>query len=374
MSKFSSQIYSLAIFVGLSACGTPNDSSGPDQVHAAYSPATDSAFPASEGSVSTSGAASPTPVAKGSVAGEAGSGTDGVGGSQHVASLTAGSFSDALNLTAFMNYLQADASTRVSLPDASPFTFEMELASLKAIVPVKPTTAATKLDIALVIDVTGSMGDELSYLQKEWNTVTTSLQTLFPALALRMSLVVYKDTTDEFVTAGIPFTESREAFQAELAKYSAGGGGDQPEAVDAALATGNNLQWNADSRKVLFWVADAAPHENKEAASVAEVLKLKEKGVSIYPLAASGIGPKAELVMRLGALLTGGQYLFLTDDSGIGNSHAEPHIPCYTVEQLKHLLLRVLTDEVSGTRSEPKPEHVVRTVGKPVQGVCQPAP
>jgi hypothetical protein len=30
--------------------------------------------------------------------------------------------------------------------------------------------------------------------------------------------------------------------------------------------------------------------------------------------------------MRAAALVTGGQYLFLTDDSGVGDAHGEPHI------------------------------------------------
>ena len=29
-----------------------------------------------------------------------------------------------------------------------------------------------------------------------------------------------------------------------------------------------------------------------------------------------------------------GRYLFLTDDSGIGNDHEEPRVPCYRVERL----------------------------------------
>ena len=42
--------------------------------------------------------------------------------------------------------------------------------------------------------------------------------------------------------------------------------------------------------------------------------------------------------MRQAALVTNGRYLFLTDDSGVGLSHAEPNIACYRVTSLKSLL------------------------------------
>ncbi|MEF9479208.1 hypothetical protein OWR28_17025 [Chryseobacterium sp. 1B4] len=46
--------------------------------------------------------------------------------------------------------------------------------------------------------------------------------------------------------------------------------------------------------------------------------------------------------MRTFALLTNGTYTFLTDDSGIGNSHIKPTIDSYEVEKLNDLLLRLI--------------------------------
>ncbi len=53
--------------------------------------------------------------------------------------------------------------------------------------------------------------------------------------------------------------------------------------------------------------------------------------VHIYPVASSGVDELTELTMRSAAQLTGGRYLFLTDDSGVGGAHMEPSIPCYFV-------------------------------------------
>ena len=40
------------------------------------------------------------------------------------------------------------------------------------------------------------------------------------------------------------------------------------------------------------------------------------------------------------AVMTGGKYVFLTDDSGVGNSHEEPDISGYTVEKLNDLMVQ----------------------------------
>ena len=120
-----------------------------------------------------------------------------------------------------------------------------------------------------------------------------------------------------------------------------------------------------------FLVADAPPHTNDIDDTLEAVDDLRAKGVAIYPVASSGVAGEAEFVMRSAALLTGAQYMFLTDDSGVGNSHAEPHIPCYTVEQLAPLMVRAVRSELSGKRVEAEERFTVRTVGQGQSGMCE---
>jgi hypothetical protein len=87
-------------------------------------------------------------------------------------------------------------------------------------------------------------------------------------------------------------------------------------------------------------------------------------------VAASGVDQSAELTMRSTAQITGGRYLFLTNDSGIGNDHMKPHIPCYTVTRFDTAMVRMVASEMSGTHIEPTAEEVVRTVGEPKDGKC----
>lgn len=233
-------------------------------------------------------------------------------------------------------------------------------------------TLPTKLDIALVVDATGSMGDEMDYLKVEIRDIADAIHRHFPNVDQRFALVVYRDIGDQYVTRVFDFTGNIDAFQRDLSAQSAGGGGDYPEAMDAALADAAKLSWRkGDTARVTFLVADAPPHTNKIDDTFKQVDKLRSKGVAVYPVASSGVAGEAEFVMRTAAMLTGAQYLFLTDDSGVGNPHAEPHIPCYTVEQLAPLMVRAVRSELSGRRVEAEDQFTIRTVGKGQGGVCE---
>lgn len=230
----------------------------------------------------------------------------------------------------------------------------------------------TKLDIALVIDATGSMGDEMEYLKVEIRDIAEAIARHFPNVDQRYALIVYRDNGDQYVTRVFDFTGDLDHFQRDLSAQSAAGGGDYPEAMDVAMKAAAKLSWRTgDAARVTFLVADAPPHSNDIDDTLEAVDGLRSKGVAVYPVASSGVAGEAEFVMRAAAMLTGAQYLFLTDDSGVGNPHAEPHIPCYTVEQLAPLMVRAVRSELSGRRVEAEDPYIIRTVGKGQAGVCE---
>jgi len=76
--------------------------------------------------------------------------------------------------------------------------------------------------------------------------------------------------------------------------------------------------------------------------------------------------------MRSMAQITGGRFMFLTDDSGIGNPHAEPTVDCYVVTRLDNMVTRILNSLISGQRDEPEADEVIRSVGNYRSGVCAP--
>ena len=90
----------------------------------------------------------------------------------------------------------------------------------------------------------------------------------------------------------------------------------------------------------------------------------------IYPVASSGIDRPTELLMRSSAQLTGGRYMFLTDDSGIGGAHLEPSVPCYFVTKLTSAMVRMIDIEMSGEYVEPDEDEIIRKGGDPQDGAC----
>lgn len=226
------------------------------------------------------------------------------------------------------------------------------------------------LDLALVIDATGSMGDEIEYLKAEIANIAEEVARTHPEIDQRYALVVYRDQGDAYVSRHFDFTPNLNRFTRHLNLQRANGGGDYPEAMDRAMLDAAGLRWRDEGARMLFLVADAPPHPEAMAQTLNTVEELRGQGVAMYPIAASGVADSAELVMRASAAISGGQYIFLTDDSGIGNSHAEPHIPCYTVQSLRNSMLRAIESELAGHRIDADPQRTIRQVGAAQGGVC----
>ncbi len=227
-----------------------------------------------------------------------------------------------------------------------------------------------KLDLMLVIDTTGSMGDEIRYLQSELSAILTQLRRNHPGLDLKIGFVFYRDVGDEYVTSTLPLTGDFSAAQGSLRQQSANGGGDYPEAMEQALIRAAGQAWRPDAVHTMLLVADAPPHDENFGTSWLAARHLRANRVQIVPVAASGVADKAEYAMRAMAALTQSRYTFLTDDSGIGNAHAAPAIDCYLVTRLDALLRRVIDSQLSGRRIEPNQQEVIRSVGQYDNGRC----
>ncbi len=280
--------------------------------------------------------------------------------------LTAGTWDDNRNFDFFASYRKS----REKLSGRLPFTEQAFLEALE--LAREPPARKETLDVAFVIDTTGSMGDEIAYLQAEFVALSSSITERYPNATQRWSLVVYRDLDDDYVVRAYDFFDDVAAFQEQLGLQFAGGGGDFPEAPDRALAQAAGLDWRAGetTARLAFWVADA-PHHTENADEMADAVdSLIDRGVHVYPVASSGVDDLTEHSMRSVAQLTGGRYLFLTDDSGVGNSHMEPTLPCYFVTKLDDAILRMVDIELSGEYREPAEEEVIRTGGDPQNRRC----
>lgn len=179
-----------------------------------------------------------------------------------------------------------------------------------------------QLDVALVLDTTGSMGDEIAAIKATLREVTQRLRADDRAADLRFGAVLYRDISDRYVTRTFPFS-SLDAFERLLEQVEADGGGDTPEALHEALeVTVDELKWREDAARVAFVIADAPPklHQGRphgESAAIA-----LSKGIRIHTVAASGLDRMGSLVFRRIAQLTRGKFIFIEYGGDLSGSAA----------------------------------------------------
>jgi hypothetical protein len=213
-------------------------------------------------------------------------------------------------------------------------------------IPVTKVTNKT-LDILFAVDATGSMGDEISYLKKELQDVVNRAGNELAGTEIRMGSVFYRDNGDTYVTKPFDFTTNSASLVNFIGEQNADGGGDFPEAVDQALEVAtNNMDWSKSAiNRLIFLILDAPPHDTQAEIDRTHnaVVKAQEKGIRIIPVSASGIDRSTEFILRFLSVTTNSTYVFITDDSGIGNPHLKPTVGNYTAEYLNNLMVRLIS-------------------------------
>ncbi len=222
-------------------------------------------------------------------------------------------------------------------------TIEIELGNAQ-------NSSGKTLDLMIMCDTTGSMGDELSFLQKELEDVVLRVKGDNGNIPVRISANFYRDEGDDYVIREYPFTQEINEVINIISEQCAEGGGDTPEAVHTALDSAvNNHDWSEGSVKIMFLILDAPPHDDPQI--IDSVNSLTEKaasiGIRIIPVASSGTDKPSEYLFRTMAFYTGGTYVFLNDESGIGYAHEEPAIGDYQTEKLNDIMVRIVNKYLS---------------------------
>jgi hypothetical protein len=199
-------------------------------------------------------------------------------------------------------------------------------------------------EIAFVVDATGSMQDEINYLKAELEDILTKVSAKDPSLDIHSGAVFYRDKGDAYLTVEQPLSRGIANTIDFINKQNAAGGGDYPEALNAGLkAALNNMGWTTKARtRIIFLLMDAPPHDDAKTEMGLLIYQAAAMGIRIVPLACSGTDKATEFIMRSIALATNGTYLFLTDDSGIGNAHIKPTTDEFKVELLNELMQRII--------------------------------
>ncbi len=203
-------------------------------------------------------------------------------------------------------------------------------------------------DVAFIVDATGSMGDEITYLKAELLDVIHRIKNESFGVDLRTGSVFYRDEGDVYVTKKSAFSIDATKTVDFVKDQEAGGGGDFPEAVDQAVQVAiEDLEWSENAlARIAFLLLDAPPHlDDHVIANLHNQIRLAaEKGIKIVPITASGINKQTEFLMRFMELATNGTYVFITDHSGIGNDHLEATVGEYEVEFLNDLMVRLVRE------------------------------
>ncbi len=212
-----------------------------------------------------------------------------------------------------------------------------------------------RLDVAFLIDATGSMGDEIDKLKRSMRSIADEVARLPSRPDLCWALVAYRDRGDAFLVRGTDFSHDLAAFQAELAQLQAGGGGDYPEALSEALHTAvHRLSWRGEgTARLLLLVADAPPQLQRGAPHFDdEVRAAAGRGIKLHAVGASGLDALGEYCFRLAAQFTGGRFVFLTyadaarPASGPGRETVHD-VRNYSVQTLDQLVVRLVADELA---------------------------
>ncbi len=123
------------------------------------------------------------------------------------------------------------------------------------------------VDVAICIDLTGSMEREAVAARNKVISVFDKLKTQYPGKKFRLALVGYRDKHDRKKFDIIDFTEDIEVVKTVLTNIiengEVEGGDDIPENVAEALSKLHELSWGVDSIKQVLHIADAPPHGNE---------------------------------------------------------------------------------------------------------------
>ena len=127
----------------------------------------------------------------------------------------------------------------------------------------KPAPAKPRIEVCFVLDTTGSMGGLIEAAKQKIWSIANQIVKGKPAPDLEVGLVAYRDRGDVYITRAFPLTSDIDSIYANLTKFVADGGGDEPESVNEALRVAvHDMPWSKDSSvlKMIFLVGDAPPH------------------------------------------------------------------------------------------------------------------
>jgi hypothetical protein len=119
-----------------------------------------------------------------------------------------------------------------------------------------------RVEVAFVLDTTGSMGGLIDGAKRRIWSIARRIGEGQPRPELAIALVGYRDQGDEYVTRVHDLSGDMDLVYQNLMAFQAGGGGDTPEHVSAAVHDAvSRISWSkGPALRMIFLVGDAPPH------------------------------------------------------------------------------------------------------------------
>ncbi len=177
-----------------------------------------------------------------------------------------------------------------------------------------------RVEVAFVLDTTGSMADLIDGAKKKiWSIATTIVET-HPDVDVAMALVAYRDRGDQYITKVTPLSEDIQSLYGKLVKLDADGGDDTPESVNEALDKAmRGLQWSLDDhvKRIVFLVGDAPPHmDYAQERQYPEIVRDAVKhGIIVNTVQAGDMSETTEIWQEI-AQFGHGRYIAIPQNGG----------------------------------------------------------
>lgn len=175
------------------------------------------------------------------------------------------------------------------------------------------------IDLMFVVDTTVSMNNEIEFLQSKIEQIVKRVSSRDSLV--RTAILLYKDLDDNYITMYSKFTTNIKDQVNFLSNVFAYGGGDFEEAVDIAMNEAVLQDWGGiNSTKIIVHIADAPCHDKDVSSWNDAVLNCSKKGIRLITVASTNINVKTEYLFRSATILTGGTYVYITNEEQMGYS------------------------------------------------------
>jgi len=174
--------------------------------------------------------------------------------------------------------------------------------------PKPPPIYGGKLDVAFVIDTTGSMQPYIGAVKSFANVFAGQLAS--SGANFQIGLVDFKDAEVDAYGAQVdlPFTNNAASFQNAVNALSADGGGDTPEYALSGVQTAiTGLAWRSGAKKTIILISDA-PYKDPESLTGLTTASVSR--------AARNLDPAVVYPVLTDETIDASQYQPLADDSG----------------------------------------------------------